>query len=133
MAAAIAESLSNEVQAASAGLGAYAGDPASANAIQAMSKRGIALGGHSAKMVSRHDVEGAYIALAMTRSHKSALIEMFPDQADKIFALGEYAGADVDISDPYGRDLREYEKCAAELEALIRRALERILSPSSLG
>ncbi|MDR1640033.1 MAG: low molecular weight protein arginine phosphatase [Clostridiales bacterium] len=132
MAAAIAQGLSPEVQAASAGLGAFEGEPASGNAVKAMSKRSFSISDHSARLVSRLEVESAYIVLAMTRSHKRALIEMFPDQAEKIFSLGEYAGEDADVGDPYGGDLKAYEKCAAQLEELIRKALERALSPVDL-
>jgi protein-tyrosine-phosphatase len=126
MAAAIAQSLSNEVSAASAGLFAYDGEPASAHAAAAMAKRKLSLEGHSAKQVSRDEADGAYIVLAMTKQHKDALLELFPDHSEKIFALGEYVGASFDIADPYGKDLAAYEKCANEMEALIRRAIEKI-------
>jgi protein-tyrosine phosphatase len=125
MAAAIAQSLSDSVTAGSAGINAFNGGGASLNAAAAMRSRRLSLDGHRSKKVERDDIEDAYVVLTMTRSHKDALISMFPDQAEKIFSLGEYAGAPMDISDPYGGDLAQYERCAAELEALVRRAIDK--------
>jgi protein-tyrosine phosphatase len=52
----------------------------------------------------------------------------FPHLASRIYLLSEMAGEFLPVEDPYGGSLEEYEKTAAELDALIERGLARILS-----
>ncbi|MBR2877763.1 MAG: low molecular weight protein arginine phosphatase, partial [Clostridia bacterium] len=56
----------------------------------------------------------------MTAAHKSYLIANGFSSA-KVFTLAEMAGETGDISDPYGLDLDEYKKTAAEINELVQK------------
>ncbi|MDQ7794186.1 MAG: low molecular weight protein arginine phosphatase [bacterium] len=109
-----------------AGTAAVPGSGASALAIQVMGERGLDLGGHRARILSRDLVEQADLVLTMTRAHRQAVLDLVPGAADRTFTLREYAGCPVnppvdeelDISDPLGRGLEVYQAVAGELERL---------------
>jgi protein-tyrosine-phosphatase len=112
----------------SAGVFAYDGQPASANAILEMRERGIELRTHSSQSVDRALVEAADLVLAMTRHHVEALVATFPDQAHKVFLLSETVGRTYDVADPYGESRMSYGATARDLAALIDDGYERIVA-----
>ena len=100
----------------SAGLMAMPSSPASNHAVSAMKNRQLDLSSHRAQMVTDKLIEEAELILTMTESHKEALVQV---AKDKVYTLGEYAGQRISISDPYGGDLRIYNKCADEIYSLL--------------
>lgn len=120
------------VRAVSAGLAAIQGDRATFQAIEVMKRRGIDLSGHRARSVDASLIEEADLILTMTDRHRSILSGMYPGAASKIHVLKEYAqGAPLDgdlaqIPDPFGQSVDVYERCAAELEEIIAKLLERL-------
>lgn len=109
----------------SAGTAAVDGMPMAPDAAQALSNRGLDAGNHQARSVTVEDLQWADVVLAMTRHHKQRLLEMYPEQAGKIFALSEYSGIEGDIEDPIGLGLEAYEACARDLEQHLRKILDR--------
>ncbi|MCL6558800.1 MAG: low molecular weight protein arginine phosphatase, partial [Firmicutes bacterium] len=107
--------LSREYEVASAGIAAFDGDAASLNAVKVlMDEWGIDISSHRARILTKEDVEEAYLILTMTRGHKKAVVSMYPGAEAKVFTLrefvsdtgaakeyGEYNYA-LDIPDPYG-------------------------------
>jgi protein-tyrosine-phosphatase len=112
----------------SAGIFAFAGQPASANAILEMRGRAIDLSSHSSQPVDRGLVEDADLVLAMTHHHVEALKQAFPDQAAKVYLLSEMVGRKYDIADPYGEARVSYNATARDLAALLDEGYERIVS-----
>jgi len=55
----------------------------------------------------------------MTGHHRAVLLSHYPSAKDKIFTLGEYAGEDIDISDPFGGSLEEYRDCASQIKNML--------------
>jgi protein-tyrosine-phosphatase len=113
-------------QIASAGIFALPGEKASANAIFAMSKRGLCLSGHHSRPASAYLVDEADIIITMDQSHKKALLLSRPDIANKILSMAEIGGQD--ISDPFGGDQSVYERCAAEIEKALRILWQKLKS-----
>lgn len=105
-------------QITSAGIFALPGDEAAANAIFAMSKRGLDISGHRSRPASAYLLAEADIIITMGQSHKNTLLSSKPDLADKILSMAEVGGCD--ISDPFGGDQSVYERCAAEIEKALR-------------
>lgn len=103
----------------SAGLAAEKGAPATDNAIAVMEKRGIELGDHRATQLSRTFIEDAELVITMNETQRDLLHLYFPDSKNKIFTLAEYVEKDVDIPDPFGGDMKFYEKTAAMFDELI--------------
>ena len=132
MAQAMAEQLFDKqlIKAASAGLMAAPGDPASANAVLAMRERNIDLTGHRSQPVTKELIEDADIILTMTEGHKAALSRQ---AAGKVWTLGEYADISrkhppdtYSISDPFGGDIKVYRSCAGEIYGLLEKVRDKL-------
>jgi len=106
-------------RAASAGIDASPGIPATGTAEQAMFERGIDLKHHRSQQVSEKLLAEFDIILVMEAWHKAQLLEEFPAYADKVCLIRERAGLQGDVDDPVGLPLDEYRKTADELQSLI--------------
>lgn len=112
------------VRAASAGLCAPDGAPASEGALLAMRRRGLSLEGHRARTVTRGLLEGADLAVCMGQSHLTALRARFPGLTTPIRAFD-----DPPVSDPYGGDAAAYERAARDIARQLPALLDA-LSPA---
>ena len=144
----------SDIEVASAGTWAMAGQPATADAITVLRQRGVDLSSHSSRPLIRRDVEEADVIVAMTSVHRREIEQLAPDAAGKILLLKELAEIAVggggssarerlgallgaprpqwrralDVDDPIGLPLMAYERCINELEAGVE-ALAQILCP----
>ena len=114
--------------AASAGLHASPGNPASEDAIMAlMDYPGSNLSGHMASRVSCKDLEESFLVLTMEQSHKIQLLSACPDEHQKVFTLKEYVyGISGDILDPFMEGLPQYRRCAEEISRAVERLIEKL-------
>ncbi|MDU2063815.1 MAG: low molecular weight protein arginine phosphatase [Sporomusaceae bacterium] len=110
----------------SAGLAAFPGQAASAGAAQAMKSRGIDAKMHRSRLLTEDDLVSADLILTMTQGHKNQVLQLFPKAKSKVFTLAEYTGNLADVSDPFGGDLAEYERCARMLSELVDLAWEKL-------
>ena len=108
----------------SAGLSAPYKGKASENSILAMKKRGIDISCHEARQIDVEMILKADLVLTMTEAHKAMLLYSLPEYEEKIMTIYEWAGKEGDVSDPFGRSEAVYEKCAEELEGLIREGIK---------
>lgn len=126
---------------ASSGISAFDGDSASLNAVQAMREDwNIDIKGHRSKSAGEDEIRDAFLILVMTRSHKDAVISMFPEAHQKVFTLKEYVydkpiGPDflqydysMDISDPYGMSSRIYSRCAMDIKQAVEKLVEKLIN-----
>ncbi len=105
----------------SAGLNVYVPSEASENAVEVMDEMGVDISGHRSRQLTKEDIEKADLVLVMTPSHRSTLIDLFPQYADKIDTLLEYAyGQDMAISDPFGLEKDAYQQCALQIRDALR-------------
>lgn len=121
--------LEEEFEVYSAGVYAFDNDPASYQAIEVMKKEfNIDLKYHRAKVLDYSDIEKADIILTMTRKHRDMIIDVFPEAAEKVHVLKEFAGVkgNSDIIDPFGQDYDVYKNCAYEIENLLLKVLEKL-------
>ncbi len=81
--------LQEEVEAASAGLYATAGGPASREAVAIMAERGIDLSGHKTARLTAEQVRWADLILTMDEHQRRRLLEQFPEAVGKAFVLKE--------------------------------------------
>ena len=114
MAAAMARA--KGIDAASAGLFAVDGAPASPQAVRAAARRGGDLRAHAARTVTESMIRQADQIYVMTEAHRQALTARFPGSERKTRVLSP------SIPDPYGGDDRVYEQCAQALETAMARA-----------
>ncbi|MCX7771743.1 MAG: low molecular weight protein arginine phosphatase [Clostridia bacterium] len=122
--------LSKVYSVSSAGVYAFEGDPASKEAITAMAEEfGISLSSHRAKVLDDKDVHSAFLILTMTAHHKEMILDIYPEAADKVYSLKEFAEIDTDMADildPYGADIETYKECALEIEATLMNLVEKL-------
>lgn len=103
----------------SRGIAVYFPSEASENSIKALEKYNLDLSKHTAKQIEQSDIVSSNLILTMTNQHKAFVKKMAGDSVN-VFTLKEYikVGND-DISDPYGGDILDYQKCADELYSYI--------------
>jgi protein-tyrosine phosphatase len=122
------EGYSDEYASSSAGIYAYEGDGASPVARQAILGHGLDLSKHYARTLDDDQIQKAYAIFTMTKDHKRMILEVYPKATDKVFTLKEYAGYDKedwDIADPFGHDIETYKACAAEINEVLSKILDR--------
>ncbi len=106
-----------QVTVSSAGTHAMQGDVSPINAKRAIEKYGADISLHTATTLEKSNLQQATYILVMTQRHKRDVIARYPNLADKVKLLGEYAKDKKykEIDDPWGYSFDVYEKCAKEI------------------
>lgn len=120
--------MTDKIMVLSAGLAGGDQYPASSGAIAAMKMRHIDLKKHISRQIEIEYVQSADLVLTMTQSHKMMLLSMVPAVQGKLYTLAEYAGFTGDVLDPFGGDNKRYQLCADEIEKIIDKAWEKIVT-----
>lgn len=123
MAMAIFNVLSKDEKASSAGISVAYPSSAADNAKEAVKKYGASLEEHLSRQITLDDLKEYPLIITMTNSHKEFLRSYIDD--DKIMTLGEYAGENGDVSDPFGGNLALYEDTAQMIYEYIKKGLEK--------
>lgn len=110
----------------SAGTWAINSQPASENARLVMHQKGLEIGHHRSRRITKDILSDFDLILTMAKGHKEALILEFPLFARRVFMLSEMVGQDYDIEDPIGRSEAEYAITSDKMEALLTQGLNRI-------
>ena len=121
------ENLNIEVY--SSGTFAEIGDYPTVEAIEVMEEYGIDLRPHRATNIRRSNIEEMDLILCATTTHKNMVLQLYPNLAGQVYTMKEYVGDTqngIDISDPWGYDLAVYRKCAAEIEKLIKKIVDKM-------
>jgi protein-tyrosine phosphatase len=100
----------------SAGISASPGCRSAAEAIQAMQERGLDLSQHESQPLSERIVRFADVIITMTRGHRDAILEAWPEAEPRIRLI---SGGRGDVSDPIGGPLDLYRRCAEQLDAYL--------------
>lgn len=111
-----------EVDVKSAGIFACTGDSPTPNAVLAAGELGADISSHRATVLTSYLVDWADLIVAMTPSHRSEAVRLYPEIKGKIIVLG------YGISDPYGGDLFVYRECAG----LISEGIDDLLNTEGL-
>ncbi|MCM3567201.1 low molecular weight protein arginine phosphatase [Neobacillus mesonae] len=130
MAAAILKSKEVDgIEVKSAGIFAASGSDASPHAKHVLENNQISYS-HQSQPLTDREVEWADFILTMTGSHKAAIQQQYPKASEKVFTLKEFSGesADLDVIDPYGGSLKDYEDTFQELKKLIDEVIRKINS-----
>lgn len=125
----MAEQEKVNIQVQSAGIAAFRGSPASTHTLSILKNKGISMQ-HQSQPVTDELLHWADLILTMTGSHKQVLSQQYPHALDKVFTLKEFTevGGSLDIADPYGGVLRDYQVTEKELEEVLRIVLNKVTS-----
>ncbi len=112
-----------DFEVASAGLAAYPGQAASAHTLSVLKERGIDLAYFRSQPLTKKLAAAATHIFAMTRDHRDAIEEAFPDAADKTYLVTEFN------PDPkhMGRDVLDPIGLGREAYLITRESLEQSL------
>ena len=121
MAEALARELSPADRFSSAGLFADVDERAAAHAVEILQSKGIDLLAHRARLLDDEILKNAELVLCMTAEHRRALAAKFPEYTQRTHLLREFVGLDpVDVGDPFGGSLLDYQACLQALEESLR-------------
>ncbi|HHY73838.1 MAG TPA: low molecular weight protein arginine phosphatase [Bacillus bacterium] len=116
----------NRYEVKSAGIFAHDGSTASPHSIEVLKKQSISID-HKSKQLTTELVTWSDLILTMGKSHKEMILERYPKAFDKVFSLKEFAqNKKVDIADPYGGTLDDYEKTFQEIDEAIAKLIEKL-------
>jgi protein-tyrosine phosphatase len=102
----------------SAGIAAMLGGRAAAEAIKVLKPMGIDLTAHESQPLTDQLVRHADVILAMTRSHRQAILAEWPGAAERVKLLSHEG---IDVPDPVGGPTELYERCLAQMNPDVQR------------
>ncbi len=105
----------------SCGAFAVEGAPASPEAVEVMSQRGVDLSRHRSEPLTAEAIHQADYVFAMTQSHVHSVLSAVPSAGDRCRLL-----CDEDVADPIGGSAETYARCADEIEAGLRARLKEV-------
>jgi protein-tyrosine phosphatase len=131
--------LANQYSVDSAGLSAFPNEPASPYSISVLKEEwDIDISSHKSKLLNQNIISKADIILTMTRSHRDAIINYYPELISKVFTLKEYISDinpeiayeeyenTLDIVDPYGLPINMYRFCAKDIKMAVDRLILKL-------
>src|SRR5262245_50512815 len=110
----------------SAGVLGHDGDPAEIEARDTMAHMGLDISAHQARSITDELAAAATLLLAVDRGTELVLRARFPGAAGRIRTLGELAGRQRDIPDPFRMQIGAWITYAREIEELLKAGLPRI-------
>ena len=113
----------------SAGTFAENGDYPTVEAIEAMEEYGVDLKLHRATNIRKSNIAEMDLVLCATTNHKNMVLQLYPNLVGQVYTMKEYVGETADginISDPWGYDLAVYRKCAAEIEKITQKIVDKM-------
>jgi protein-tyrosine-phosphatase len=116
----------------SAGVWALSGKPPAILSQFVMEKMGIDISAHQSQLTSLELLQKFDLILTMEYEHKKYLQEKYEETYSRIYMLSEMVGEVLDIPDPIGGNLGDYEEIAYLLEHLLTDGLDRIVEMAKL-
>lgn len=107
----------------SAGIAAMLGGRAAAEAIDALTPLGVDLTAHESQPLTEQLVRHADLILAMTRSHRQAILAEWPDAASRVKLL---CRDEADVPDPVGGPAEQYERCLAQMKPELEKWADQV-------
>ena len=98
----------------SAGISAMMGSRASLESVQVMGQMGLDLSAHESQPLTDTLVRHSDLILAMTRSHRQAILDQWPSAASRVQLVCRDGS---DVADPVGAPAEHYRRCAAQIQA----------------
>ena len=108
----------------SAGIAAWPGSPATANAIAAAGELGADLAGHRSMQATPELLEQADFVVCMAAGHARQIADFVPEEKIRVLGGG--------IADPYGGDLETYRACVRQIDEALSSLLPDFLCEASV-
>ena len=112
-----------DYEVSSAGIAAAPGMPASKHTTAILKEKGLHRDDFSSRMLDEKMLKAATHVFAMSGHHIAAIEDEFPEHAEKVYLVSEFAQDDdirsKDVSDPFGAGRAAYEETLADLEKML--------------
>ena len=121
-----------DIQVYSSGIYAYDGDISTWEAKEVMKEYEVDLKEHRATNIRNSNIKEMDLILCATKSHKIAVLDIYPELKEKVYTMKEYVGYNrenhdrIDIKDPWGYDIETYRSCAAEIDECLELLIKKI-------
>ena len=88
---------------------------------------------HTPQVVTREILKWSDLALTMTKEHREAVLDQFPEFRKKVHIFRTYAGrpGPEDTADPIGKTDPVYLECCKEIHAAVSAIVEKLTAESS--
>lgn len=99
---------------------------------RALASRGVSPRGHVAQLVTRDLLRWADAVLPMTKGHRDALWDEFPEHRHKTHLFLEACGLEAkDVDDPIGQPDAVYLRCRETIEKAVLALLQKHAPPTA--
>ncbi len=122
----------DDVEVLSAGTSVFFKSGASQETISVLRERNINAAGHISRSLGRTMLKKSDLIIAMTRGHRTQILDRAPSVEKRVYLLREFAnahgglGGDLDVPDPIGQPHAAYEECLLNINESIERIVELI-------
>lgn len=116
----------------SCGTGAEDGCPASSGSVKAVTQykdrtgRALDLTKHKSQALSRPLLEWADLVLTTDWGRSHSIKRFSPDDAFKVFTIGEFIRTNEEVPDPIGGTAADYKGCAQQLDDMTKQVVKRL-------
>ncbi len=129
MAEAMLMNMVPDYQVKSAGIFANEASTTNGNTVKVLNEHHIKID-HQVQQVTHDLIQWADIVLTMTLNHKQVLVRQYEQHKNKMYTLIEYVGNHkdeqyLDINDPYGGEISDYQRVFNELHTYITAFVEK--------
>ena len=121
--------LSDRISVSSAGISVFRAPSASPEAVEVMRRAGIDISSHRPRQVTAEMLLEADLVITMTESHRSRILDMYPEIKGKVYTIKKFAkmeNGSPDIPDPFGGAEKEYKRIASEIGEAVKKIIDRL-------
>jgi L-threonylcarbamoyladenylate synthase len=119
-----------DVEVLSAGTNVFFKTPASQETLAVLKQRGIDASGHQSTPLGRIMLRKSDLIFAMTRVHRSQILDRVPSVEKRVYLLKEFAcdprsfETDMDVPDPIGQPRAAYEECLLTIDEAVGKIVD---------
>ncbi len=106
----------------SAGTMNMVGAPASAESVMACALKGVNIGSHASRPLTRSLIETSDSIYCMTRAHREQVVDLSPDAERNCHLLVP----DGEVPDPIGQSQEYFNRCASYIEAAVKARISEL-------
>ena len=106
----------------SAGTMRMVGVPASTESVAACALKGVDIGSHVSRPLTRPLIDDSDCIYCMTRAHREQVLDLSPDAEPKCHLLAR----DHEIPDPIGQSQEYFNRCASQIEAAVKARISEL-------
>ncbi len=126
----VSKKFNNKFDISSAGVNTYGGMKASAYAVEVSKKNNIDISSHLSSQINEKMVSDNDLIFVMAQEHLDFFKYHFTKYIDKVYLLKKFENpncGNVDIIDPIGGSIQNYEKIFYEIENEIERVFPKLI------